>query len=136
MINAAKIWLLIGSLLAALGVAIGAFGAHALPGWLEARGRSAEDITRALATFETAVRYQMYHALALVLLGLLARQLPDRAWSVAGVLFLVGVAIFSGMLYAWVLTQAKTFAMIVPLGGLAFIAGWLAMAVAAWRASP
>jgi uncharacterized membrane protein YgdD (TMEM256/DUF423 family) len=128
-------WIIIGGIFGALGVTFGAFGAHALPGWLEAHGRSGEELTKAIASFETAARYQMYHALALVLVGLLARQMPSRLWDVAAVLFIVGVLVFSGMLYAWVLTSVKTFAMIVPLGGLAMIAGWVVLTIAAWKAN-
>jgi uncharacterized membrane protein YgdD (TMEM256/DUF423 family) len=121
-------WLTLGALLAALGVAIGAFGAHALPGYLEGAGRTAEEIVRGREIFETAVRYQMYHALALVLLGILARVQPTGSYNLAGVLFIAGVAIFSGLLYALVLTNLKWLGAIVPLGGLSMIAGWLALA--------
>ncbi|HEX3869170.1 MAG TPA: DUF423 domain-containing protein [Pirellulales bacterium] len=126
-------WLIVGGVLGALGVTLGAFGAHGLPKWLADHGRSVDEVTVAVSAFETAVRYQMYHALALVVIGALARQAPARWWDVAAALFVVGVLVFSGFLYAWVMTQVKTFALIVPLGGLAMIAGWIALIVAALK---
>jgi uncharacterized membrane protein YgdD (TMEM256/DUF423 family) len=123
--------LIVGGVFGALGVTLGAFGAHGLPDWLAAHGRSEEDVARAVAAFETAVRYQMYHALALLLVGVLARQTSGRLWDVAAALFVVGIVIFSGFLYVWVLTQVKVFAMIVPVGGLAMIAGWITLIFAA-----
>ena len=111
-----KTWVALGAALAGLGVVAGAFGAHGLEGRLS---------PQQLETFEVAVRYQMYHALALVLVGILAGR-ASRA--VAGILFLAGIALFSGCLYAWVFTGIKTFALIVPIGGAAFILGWFALA--------
>jgi uncharacterized membrane protein YgdD (TMEM256/DUF423 family) len=127
-------WIALGAVLAGLGVTAGAFGAHGLEGRL-----SAEQ----LETFEVAVRYQMYHALALLLVGLFAQQtgerrgvsptwLRSRTLAAAGAMFAVGIVLFSGCLYAWLFTGAKTFVLIVPVGGLAFIAGWLALAVSAF----
>jgi uncharacterized membrane protein YgdD (TMEM256/DUF423 family) len=111
--------LLIGVLAAFLGVGLGAFGAHGL-----ASRVSATD----LATFETGVRYQMYHALALVGLGALG----DWRWNAwlarAGWLFLGGIAVFSGSLYLLVLTGQRWLGAVTPLGGVAFLAGWLAFA--------
>jgi uncharacterized membrane protein YgdD (TMEM256/DUF423 family) len=127
-------WIVIGAKLGAIGVALGAFGAHALPGWLETQARGAEMTARVIASFETAVRYQMYHALALVLVGLLARTSPSRLLDASGVAFLLGVIVFSGMLYLWVLTATKAFALVVPIGGVAFIVGWALLALAAWKA--
>lgn len=112
----------IGALNAALAVAAGAFGAHGLRERLE---------PRALEIFETGARYQMYHALAMILAGLIASKLPRAA--TAGWLFLVGIAIFSGSLYALALTDVKVLGAITPLGGVAFLAGWLWLAWAAWK---
>lgn len=120
MSNTGRTWIALGAALAGLGVIAGAFGAH----WLEGR-LSAEQ----LETFETAVRYQMYHALALMLTGLMAQR-GARGMAIAGGLFLAGIALFSGCLYARVFTGIKTFVLIVPLGGVAFILGWFALAVA------
>lgn len=121
------IWLRVGGTLGALAVAAGAFGAHALEGRVAAGTLTA----RQLATFETAAKYQMYHALALVAAGLLALRTPGSpAATAAGWSFLAGVVLFSGSLYALVLTGQKWLGMITPIGGVAFIAGWLALAAA------
>jgi len=111
----------IGASFGALGVILGAFGAHALRSHLEPRD---------LETFETAVRYQMYHALALFAAAwLLSRNAPyagAAAWAFVG-----GVAIFSGSLYLLVATGQRWLGAVTPLGGLAFIAGWILLALAA-----
>ena len=114
-----------GSALGLLGVALGAFGAHALkPIWAE-NGRA--------DTYELAVRYQFYHALALLLTGILMEKLglPVLRW--ASVLFLGGVVLFSGSLYLFALTNVTAFAMITPLGGLFLLAGWGALGYALVR---
>ncbi len=117
----ARFWLVSGAVLAAIAVAAGAFGAHGLRDRL-----SAAD----LATFETAARYQMYHALALVAVALLdGRGLNVRP---AGWLFLAGVVLFSGSLYLLTLGNLRWMGAVTPLGGVAFIAGWLALAWAGW----
>lgn len=110
-----------GAILGFLAVGLGAFGAHALEGRLEARE---------LATFETAVRYQMVHALALVLVGWVVGRWPGGGAVVAGWAFVVGVAIFSGSLYLLVLTGARWWGAVTPLGGVALLVGWAALA---WR---
>ncbi|MBI5471162.1 MAG: DUF423 domain-containing protein [Ignavibacteriae bacterium] len=106
----------LGSLLAALGVAAGAFGAHALKQSLS------PDM---LAVYETAVRYQIYHAFGLIVAGLVPHNAQSRA---AGWCFAAGILLFSGSLYLLTLTGVRSFGMITPLGGLAFIAGWLLLA--------
>lgn len=113
-----------GALLGLLGVAAGAFGAHALEGRLD---------PDALSIFETGARYHMYHALALAALGALAARAPDPLWGTAGWLFLLGVVVFSGSLYALALTGIRWLGAITPLGGVALLAGWGATAVSAWR---
>jgi uncharacterized membrane protein YgdD (TMEM256/DUF423 family) len=118
----------LGAVSALLAVAAGAFGAHAL------RGRLASDL---LEVFETAARYQMYHALALLVLGLVLSRLSvgGGAWlGAAGWLFLAGTLLFSGSLYALALSGARWLGAVTPLGGLAFLAGWAALAVGVWRA--
>ena len=110
----------LGALLAGLAVAAGAFGAHGL------RDRLPPDM---LAIFETAVRYQMYHALALLVVGSLAGQWP--AGAVAGWCFVVGIAVFSGSLYVLSLTGVRWLGAITPLGGVAFLVGWAWLAWAA-----
>lgn len=114
--------MLLGAVLAALAVAAGAFGAHALRARVDAA---------ALATFETAARYQMYHALALLVVGGLAER-RDGPWlGRAAVLFVVGVLLFSGSLYALVLFGLPMLGAVTPLGGVAFLAGWGCLARAA-----
>jgi uncharacterized membrane protein YgdD (TMEM256/DUF423 family) len=117
-------WLRIGAVLGFLAVAIGAFGAHGLKEHLEKLHRA--------ATFETAVQYHFYHALAVLALGLAVG--PHRAGTagqVAGWSFVAGVLLFSGSLYVLSLTDHKALGMIAPIGGVAFLVGWLAFAVSA-----
>lgn len=110
--------------MAGIGVMAGAFGAHGLKSVLTAE---------MLETFEVAVRYQMYHSLGLVLVGILAQQ-QARSLKLPATLFLIGMALFCGSLYLWVLSGVKLFAMFTPpLGGTAFILGWFAVAIAVWR---
>ena len=122
-------FIVIGALLAALAVALGAFGAHGLKTLVEQNKFSAKD----LETFHTAVQYQMIHALGLILIGLLAATRPNGMLDAAGWTMLVGILVFSGFLYAYVATGTKLFAMFVPIGGVAFILAWLGVAVAAMR---
>jgi uncharacterized membrane protein YgdD (TMEM256/DUF423 family) len=117
--SAGRAFLAAGALLAGLGVALGAFGAHGLRATLG----PAE-----LGWWQTAVQYQMWHALALVALGLS----PVRARA-AGWLFVAGILIFSGSLYAMALTGTRALGMVTPVGGLLLILGWAALAVAALR---
>ncbi len=107
----------LGSLLAALGVAIGAFGAHALGDFLEETQRT--------ATFETAVRYQFYHALGLLFIGLIQQINKNLNLRLASLLMLIGTLIFSFSLYALCLSQIKVFGAITPIGGLLLIASWM-----------
>ena len=112
----------LGALNAALAVAAGAFAAHGLRDRLDAR---------ALEVFETGARYHMYHALALIAAGVVAS--AARGAQIAGWIFQIGIVLFSGSLYALALTGARGLGAITPLGGLAFLAGWLWLAWAAWR---
>lgn len=112
----------LAALLGAVTVMIGAFGAHALRPALEAAGR--------LETFETAVKYQMYHTLALFLVGLLQLHLSHRLLRTAGLLFVLGILIFSGSLYMLCLTGIAILGAITPIGGVFFIAGWFCVLVA------
>lgn len=116
-------WLAVGAALAGLGVAAGAFGAHGLSEHLE---------PRSLAIFETAVRYHLLHALALVVTGLAADRAPHAGWQAAGWLFAVGILVFGGSLYALAFTGAGWLGAVTPLGGLCFLAGWAAFARTAW----
>lgn len=116
-----KTFLLIGALCAFLGVAFGAFGAHGL------RNRLSPDM---LAVFETAVRYQMYHALAILLVGLMMAPMGGWAVHTAGWAFTIGILLFSGSLYLLALTGTTAFGMITPIGGLAFLVGWACLIIA------
>lgn len=127
-------WLVCGALLAALSVATGAFGAHGLkPRLAQDSSLSPEESAKRLDTYETAARYHMYHALGLMLVGLLAASGSNRSLDVAGWCFLAGILIFSGLCYALALGGPKYLGAIVPIGGVAFIAGWIAIAVGALR---
>jgi len=122
MLPAAKLFLSLGALTAALGVALGAFGAHAL------KARLSADM---LAVWQTAVQYHLWHALGLVAIGLLAQHLPASVpVRVAGWLMLVGIVLFSGSLYALALSGTRWLGAITPFGGACFILGWLVLAVA------
>lgn len=126
-----KTWLILAGLLGALGVTLGAFGAHWLPGWLEGHDLDATEVNKRMHNWEVGVRYQMYHALALAVVALLALRRPTPSLTIAGVCFLLGVLIFSGLLYALVISGVKILGAIVPIGGVLMIIGWLALTVAA-----
>ena len=114
----------LGAVSALVAVAAGAFGAHAL------RARLAPD---QLAAFETGARYQMYHALALLLVAWAVTRWPAPPVRAAGWLFVVGTVIFSGSLYALALTGTRAFGAVTPVGGLCFLAGWASLAMGIWR---
>ncbi len=121
----ARLALTMGALLAMVSVALGAFGAHALKGRLEA------DMA---AVWQTAVQYHGWHALALLAAGLLLLHRPDAgAVAIAAWLFAAGIVLFSGSLYMLALTGTRGLGAVTPLGGLAFLAGWAAFAWGAWR---
>lgn len=114
----------LGCLSAATAVGLGAFAAHGL------RGRLAADL---LSVFEVGVRYQMYHALGMLVVALALVRWPSGAIVAAGWLFLAGTVLFSGSLYVLTLGGLRWLGAITPIGGLAFIAGWLALAWGAWN---
>lgn len=117
-------WFAIAAIVAALGVALGAFGAHAL---------SARVSPELVSVFETGARYQMYHAFALLAVAYAAERWPGALCNVAGFLFLAGIIIFSGSLYLLTLTGERWLGAITPIGGICFIAGWIVLAVASLR---
>jgi len=117
-------WLLVAAVNGFLAVAAGAFGAHGLQGRLDAH---------ALQLFETAARYHMYHALALGLAAFAIRDAAAGAATVASLFFLAGILLFSGSLYFLALTGVKGAAIVTPFGGLCFLIGWGALALAATR---
>lgn len=119
----ARILLQLAGLFGALGVAIGAFGAHALHDTLVRAGR--------LDTFETAVRYQFYHALALLAVGVLWAARPElRALGTTGVLWAGGIVVFSGSLYALCFTGITKLGAVAPVGGLLLLGGWISLLLA------
>ena len=106
-------------------VALGAFGAHALRGQLD---------LQMTAVWQTAVQYQAWHALALLGVGILLLHWPGkRGLALAGWLFLAGIVLFAGSLYALALTGARGWGAVTPIGGVAFLAGWAVLTWTAWR---
>jgi uncharacterized membrane protein YgdD (TMEM256/DUF423 family) len=119
-----RLFFTLGSLSGFLGVALGAFAAHAL------KSRMSADL---LAIFETGVRYQMYHAFALLAVAWACTRWPGKVLTTGGWLFVVGTIIFSGSLYALSLSGVRWLGAITPVGGLTLLAGWLCLAWAVWR---
>lgn len=119
-----RLFFILGSTSGLIGVAAGAFGAHGLEGRLPADR---------LDTYETAVRYQLVHALALLAVAWAATRWSSTPASAAGWLFVTGTALFSGSLYVLSLTGVRWLGAITPFGGLAFLAGWACLAWAAYR---
>ena len=119
-----KLFLVIACILSLLGVAAGAFGAHLL------RESLSMDM---LNTFQTAVRYQMYHSFALIVAGWALDKYERRQFVKAGWMFLAGVALFSGSLYILVLTGSTWLGAVTPVGGMAFLAGWFFLAKGFWK---
>jgi uncharacterized membrane protein YgdD (TMEM256/DUF423 family) len=119
-----RLFFSLGAVSAFVAVAAGAFGAHAL------RARLSPEL---LAVFETAARYQMYHALAMIAAAWAAARWPGTLPQAAAWLFLAGTMLFSGSLYALALSGVRWLGAITPLGGVAFLAGWICLALAARR---
>jgi uncharacterized membrane protein YgdD (TMEM256/DUF423 family) len=114
----------VGALMLALAVGAGAFGAHGLKAILS---------PEMLVIWETAARYHAFHGLGLLAVGYAADRGLGRSARIAGTLLVLGIVLFSGSLYAYALTGTRALAMITPLGGVCFIAGWIALAAGAWR---
>src|SRR3954469_16887492 len=128
-------WVAIGAILAAIGVGLGAYGAHGLKETLADAGFTGDDLTHRLAIFETAVRYQMYHSIALILTGLALQQRDSRGWRFAPWAFLIGIILFSGLLKVLTFAgpQWNWLGAIVPFGGGFMIAGWITLAFCALK---
>lgn len=122
-----KIFIVCGSVLAAVAVAAGAIGAHVLAGQLS---------PKQLETFRLAANYQLVHAIGLIVTGLVGIEYRSRFVRLTGWLMLLGIVLFSGCLFAWVLTDIKLFVHPVPIGGTAFIIGWITLAIGAYRGRP
>jgi uncharacterized membrane protein YgdD (TMEM256/DUF423 family) len=119
-----RLFAIAGAFSGFVAVALGAFAAHGL------KARLAPDL---LATFEVGVRYQMYHALALLGVAWACTRWPGMPAVAGGWLFVAGTVLFSGSLYLLALTGEKWLGAVTPFGGLAFLAGWACLAAAAWR---
>jgi uncharacterized membrane protein YgdD (TMEM256/DUF423 family) len=124
-------WILVGGVSGFAAVALGAFGAHGL----KTRLTGLEDGPARLAWWSTAAEYHLAHSLLLVLIGLLAlqKQAPSAPLRAAGIAVLLGVFLFSGSLYAMTLTGVRALGAVTPLGGLAFLVAWVAVAYAGWQ---
>lgn len=121
-----NIALIYAAVCGAIGVVLGAFGAHGLRGQIE---------DRLMSAFETAVQYQLMHAVTLLLVVVLANQLGrSTAFQVSAMAFMAGILLFSGSIYGLVLTNMKWLGPVTPLGGLCFIIGWCALVVGGWQA--
>jgi uncharacterized membrane protein YgdD (TMEM256/DUF423 family) len=138
----ARFWLCLGAILAGTAVGAGAFAAHGLDSYFakkyageerEQTGIKIPASQKYLADFKTGAEYQMYHALALLAVGLLALQRPSSGLNFAGWSFVVGIVLFSGGLYLLATTGQRWTIAIIPVGGTAFLVGWAALAVAAVR---
>ena len=125
-----SVFVMTGTFLAGLAVILGAFGAHGLKKIVPP-----ETVT----TFQTGVQYQMYHALALIFVGMLFEKVDSCIMKLAGICFIIGILLFSGSLYLLTLLKAKNtvglsgIGIITPFGGLFFVAGWLMMFIGVWR---
>ncbi len=122
-----RLFFALGALSAFLAVALGAFGAHAL------KTRHSSEMAQ---VFEVGVRYHFYHALGLFVVGWATTRWPGGPVTAAGWLFLAGTVIFSGSLYLLSLTGQRWLGAVTPIGGAAFLLGWLCLAWGAWRALP
>ena len=121
-----RLFVTLGALFMFLAVAAGAFGSHGLAGYFE----QYPDLEQ---TFETAIRYQVYHALGLLAAAWVSGRWPGAFANWAGYLFVAGIILFSGSLYLLVFTHARWLGAVTPLGGVAFLAGWVCMLIAVWR---
>ena len=117
-------WIIIGSVFAALSVLIGAFGAHGLKSKI-----SSED----LIVFEIGVRYQMYHSIGLIFLGIIGFNFPNEIIKISGYLFCSGILLFSGSLYILAITNLRWLGAVTPIGGFCFLLGWLILAFNVYR---
>lgn len=121
-----RVFTIVGSALMIIGVGAGAFGAHGLSSYFE----RFPDLER---TYETAVRYHVYHALGILFLAWATTRWPGALTSWAGYLLFAGVLVFSGSLYLLVFTRRSRLGAITPIGGVAFLSGWACLLLAAWR---
>jgi len=135
-------WISLGAIICGLSVGLGAFAAHGLDdvftkkyegGTRTVAGQTVPQATKFLNDFKTGAEYQMYHGLAMILAGLILQRRPSRAASIAAWSFLIGTLLFSGSLYILTLSGVTKWGAVTPIGGLAFLIGWLFLAIAAGR---
>ena len=119
-----KLFIILGALNGFIAVALGAFGAHGLEGKIP---------DKYLETWQTAVQYQMFHAVGLLVLGLLAGKISSPLINWSGWLMLIGIILFSGSLFVLSITQIKVLGAITPLGGVSFLVAWVLMIIAAYK---
>lgn len=124
-----RIWIVVAGLTGAVGVSLGAYHAHGLEAFLKKQTEEAAEVSSRMENCATAVRYQMFHGLALLGVGLLGLHSKSRLFQVAGVLFFLGMIGFSGGLYLQVFTGNFIHWSIVPAGGVLLISGWIAVAI-------
>ena len=122
-----RVFFSVGCALGLLGVAFGAFGAHAL---------NARFAPEQLATFEIGVRYQLIHALALLAVAWACTRWPGKRVNASGWLFIIGTLLFSGSLYALTLSSVRGLGIVTPIGGVALLLGWLCLLAAPWGRKP
>lgn len=125
---------LLGAVLAGIAVGLGAYHAHGLQGFLESRGLEADVVTKRLGNFEVGVRYQFYHALALIAFAGLSSHFWTRPFKLAVSLMVIGTVVFSGSLYLLVFLNLPVLGAITPLGGVMQIAGWAVAAISSRNA--
>ena len=123
-------WILVAAaIMGATGVILGSISAHGLVKILESNEMPSELIEKRVDQFEVGVRYQMYHAIGMILVGIVSLFRNSKSLNIAGWCFWFGITLFSGLLYILVLTEIRILGAIVPLGGLSFIAGWVCFAI-------
>ncbi|MCS7075301.1 MAG: DUF423 domain-containing protein [Bacteroidia bacterium] len=124
-----KIWLIIGAISGFLSVAMGAFGAHGLKNLLVKNALIAQlDKNYYIDIFNTGVKYQMFHTIAIVVVAYLTEQYAGKGYHWAGICFLAGILIFSGSLYVLCITGVRSIGAITPIGGICFLLGWIVIA--------
>jgi len=136
-----RFWLILGALLAGSSVALGALAAHMMDDFFQKKYAATEQKQVAgfsmpasykyLQDFKTGAEYQMYHSLALIAVGLISQTRRSLALHVAGWSFLVGIVLFSGLLYALTITGHRWLGAIVPIGGVSFLVGWVSLVIGA-----
>ena len=134
--NPARTLIVAGAVLGFTGVACGAFGAHWVAGFVETAYPDPALAARRLGNWQTAADYHLRHAVAVAVCGLLAVHAPSRTLTAAACCFGAGAVVFSGSLYALVLTGAAWLGAVTPLGGVLLLAGWGLLGTAAWRSRP